>query len=929
MATGSNEPRRDAEQRQLTGRQLVLIDAGALGAYLPGQVAKVNVSPWTAPAHHLDSLQRLLSCFRHVRSRLSSAHILIFVEAEGHRRLCSEWRSASGAASEIPSVDVHCVPFGGGVGDFLLEVGRLRATEGYEVSVVTNLASTIVKLRSIGTRMEHLGFMFVEGSIVMPGLPQHPGSADRDANIAPVDENRVAVQRTVLRRGTSPPLRRLVDLPTRPRESSDEPSLATSQRPPQMPTGHCENQEAPFQSKHQEDDDCETQHDSQLDGEAMSTCADDIECADTMVDVAVENAPETECQADGKRGLERQLSVNSFAARLQYELERADTLADNETEGAGFGMGRGSAGEQSNDYNCAGEYLPPTLLAEDAYSCNALVGLASYSGELADSNDTAAPAADLQNEAEQTEHVRVELDERSPLADAEALDIQSPLADTIMVPRFADGPGAENQCSPQIPAPNGKPTEFQDCDEQSGFASHVEAHKQKFLHRVHSRDASSQSTMEGKINSLSNGDLNVAESPSRQRRSTNSISPGTSAASNLCETGLPTTTIGRKRLEGNTVADTNANSFIRPNNGCPEPAPESQMSEDVAVTSARIVAFRPNDQTGSQQVHTESMPAADGSDGVLPNTHPPTAEEAVIKIEIDECLVTVGTYIDLEADAEMMVASDAGVEICGQNSLCSKRASRALASDEDCEPATEDFHNGLRPASRDAADTPAATAEPILENSPATASTLVVGDAKDAASFMETVALPTAEAEQAPITVKTHAQAPHSPTQTNICDQPQAQSQTNGAVSSSLGNPNSPNTRFQLRRMSGFGEGDIELISNRPRLETSPSQRSQTHSPAPRGSRSKRGADGSGTRKSEKRRKRLHEQAEQPPEYDIPRTPQLNPESPNGEETTIRGIAVPAHCTAATLDGAVDISDEIPATMTIAAATAETVEPVL
>lgn len=65
---------------------------------------------------------------------------------------------------------MQCVPFGCSVGDFLVEVARQKARDDGGVFVVSNVADTVLRTRGLRPPVSHLGFMFVDGIIALPGL---------------------------------------------------------------------------------------------------------------------------------------------------------------------------------------------------------------------------------------------------------------------------------------------------------------------------------------------------------------------------------------------------------------------------------------------------------------------------------------------------------------------------------------------------------------------------------------------------------------------------------------------------------------------------------------------------------------------------------------------------------------------------------------
>jgi len=141
---------------------LILVDAGELFA-----PATCDRKPWT-PSHDLDTAERLLACYRLVHEQRPDARVLSFVEQSGHARLCDEWQK--GARPAIDLSTLHCVPYGCKVSPFLLEFAAQKSAEGCEVGVVSNDVDVVLQSKASGRRWRHLGFMFVDGELVMPGL---------------------------------------------------------------------------------------------------------------------------------------------------------------------------------------------------------------------------------------------------------------------------------------------------------------------------------------------------------------------------------------------------------------------------------------------------------------------------------------------------------------------------------------------------------------------------------------------------------------------------------------------------------------------------------------------------------------------------------------------------------------------------------------
>ena len=241
-------------------RDVVLIDAGPLGGVQPAPPA----GAWPCPDHHLDTAERLAACHGLVRERRPDARVHVFLDQEGFCRLRAAWRSGSAEAGTLRPPDVQCVPFGCKVCDFLLELMQRRVAEGCHVTVVSNTPDVVLGSRACGQRVAQLGFMFIEGDIVVPGLaanaPAGP-SQRRSGRGGP------PVQRTIAKPLEACPLSR--------------PLAGRCGAGARSANGGSEY---------------ETLHDSQLDGVAL-----DEDFADTLVDFGVEPAP-LAALADGLEG---------------------------------------------------------------------------------------------------------------------------------------------------------------------------------------------------------------------------------------------------------------------------------------------------------------------------------------------------------------------------------------------------------------------------------------------------------------------------------------------------------------------------------------------------------------------------------------------------------------------------------------------------
>lgn len=149
MAEGTSEESYEA---------IFLIDGSALGS---------SSSRATCSAHHLDDAERLVACCQQVQERCPSARIRAFVSMEGESVL-----SLGGDRASLQNL-VQWVPLGCDVLDFLLEFARKRASKGETVNVVSNARGAIDACREFAN-FAHLGFMFVDGELLMPGLRARP-----------------------------------------------------------------------------------------------------------------------------------------------------------------------------------------------------------------------------------------------------------------------------------------------------------------------------------------------------------------------------------------------------------------------------------------------------------------------------------------------------------------------------------------------------------------------------------------------------------------------------------------------------------------------------------------------------------------------------------------------------------------------------------
>jgi len=134
-----------------------LLDGSALG---DGSCERSTAS---CPSHHLDSPARLAACCQQVREQCPAARICAFVSMKGFQDVQNH------AAELLPFV--QWVPLGCGVLDFMLEFARKRGKKRrlQDVTLVSNCTDAIA-LCVDETNLNHMGFMFVDGELLMPGL---------------------------------------------------------------------------------------------------------------------------------------------------------------------------------------------------------------------------------------------------------------------------------------------------------------------------------------------------------------------------------------------------------------------------------------------------------------------------------------------------------------------------------------------------------------------------------------------------------------------------------------------------------------------------------------------------------------------------------------------------------------------------------------
>merc|ERR1711976_902193 len=93
--------------------------------------------------------------------------MLVFMNSEGY----SQIRSQQNTETALEPGCVQCVPFGCDVSDFVLEVGRKKAASGCNVVIISNARKVVMGcLQFAVPHLSRLGFMFVDGDLVLPGL---------------------------------------------------------------------------------------------------------------------------------------------------------------------------------------------------------------------------------------------------------------------------------------------------------------------------------------------------------------------------------------------------------------------------------------------------------------------------------------------------------------------------------------------------------------------------------------------------------------------------------------------------------------------------------------------------------------------------------------------------------------------------------------
>jgi hypothetical protein len=99
--------------------------------------------------------------------------VLTLLEADGYSHLISEWRGIQDAMLADIIASLNCVPFGCKVANFLVELAAQRIARGFEVAVISNDVDIVVASRATPeVQWKHLGFMFVDGELLLPGLKQ-------------------------------------------------------------------------------------------------------------------------------------------------------------------------------------------------------------------------------------------------------------------------------------------------------------------------------------------------------------------------------------------------------------------------------------------------------------------------------------------------------------------------------------------------------------------------------------------------------------------------------------------------------------------------------------------------------------------------------------------------------------------------------------
>jgi len=245
-----------------------------------------------------------------------------------------------------------------------------------EVFVVSNDVDTVVKTRAAEPRIAHLGFMFVDGAIVLPGVQSQlrpPGRGPSQASHSATSSAAGVAVTTVgswaahIPAGaapTAPSVAAAARAGVAMLECADalapagmgatpagDVALAARLAATDVRATSFLGNERPDEGE--QDDDCETLHDSQLDGEVLSTCVDDVDdaFADTVMDlpgslppsaasVAVVGSPAAASSGSVAKPLHRlhdspesaaeapTLNLRTLPSGLQDEFAFADTLVD-------------------------------------------------------------------------------------------------------------------------------------------------------------------------------------------------------------------------------------------------------------------------------------------------------------------------------------------------------------------------------------------------------------------------------------------------------------------------------------------------------------------------------------------------------------------------------------------------------------------------
>jgi hypothetical protein len=153
-----------AEMRE--AKPIFLVDVGGMYSIPDASSDRIAVR------HLLDSPSRLLSCCELIRHTRPEAQTLAFLESTSYGRLMGSLHSGDIGAASLRSFQsgFQCVPFGCEVSTFLLEFASRRANGGAEVVIISNTVDIVLQSRAPGTRWRHLGFMFVENELILPGL---------------------------------------------------------------------------------------------------------------------------------------------------------------------------------------------------------------------------------------------------------------------------------------------------------------------------------------------------------------------------------------------------------------------------------------------------------------------------------------------------------------------------------------------------------------------------------------------------------------------------------------------------------------------------------------------------------------------------------------------------------------------------------------